>query len=128
MIILDTHIWIWWATDPDRLSSSQRKALDNDGEIAVSVISCWEVSVAASKKRVVFSEPVAEWMSGTMKSFKIEMLPLTPEICAGAYELSPDFHGDPADRMIVSTSLSHGAKLVTSDSRILAMPGLQTVA
>ena len=46
MIVLDTHVWVWWTLDPARLSETQREEIagNEDDRIGVSAISCWEIA------------------------------------------------------------------------------------
>ena len=54
MIVLDTHAWVWWTHDPDRLTESQQAEIArNEGDsIGVSAISCWEVAKLAEYRRL----------------------------------------------------------------------------
>ena len=63
MIVLDTHIWIWWTIDPDQLSENQHQAItisEND-EIGVSAISCWEVAKLCEYGRLELPVALSEW-------------------------------------------------------------------
>ena len=55
MIVLDTHIWVWWVHGDSALSASTRELLDSSEQtgIAVSAISCWEVAKLVDRKSVV---------------------------------------------------------------------------
>lgn len=70
-------------------------------------------------------DPVA-WMEDSLAAERLELLPLTPAVAAASAALG-DFHGDPADRLIVATALVHGATLLTRDERIRAAGVVRTV-
>lgn len=120
MIVLDTHAWIWRVSDSDRLSHRARKAIDTDGHLAIAAISCWEFAMLVEKGRISVDRNPVDWMEQSFKEFKIELLPLTPVVAVLSTQLGRGFHGDPADRQIVATSLVHSARLVTGDDKIRA--------
>jgi PIN domain nuclease of toxin-antitoxin system len=128
VIILDTHVWIWWASDPKKLTSAQRDLLENTQEaLSVSVVSCWEIAAAVSKGRLTLSEPPEKWFEASLSANNLALVVLTPTICAKAYDLPSEMHADPADRLIVSTTICHNATLITSDAKILACSFVRTV-
>jgi len=52
MILLDTHAWIWWASQSPKLSAAAEQAIANEAEVGVAVISCWEVAMLVDKGRL----------------------------------------------------------------------------
>ena len=64
MILLDTHVWVWWVHGNPRLPEDQRKMLDArvDDGLGVSIISCWEVAKLVDRGRLSFSQDVADWL------------------------------------------------------------------
>ncbi|MEM1041008.1 MAG: type II toxin-antitoxin system VapC family toxin [Bacteroidota bacterium] len=130
MIVLDTHVWIWWVTGNDRLTESQKEALregEQDG-IGVSVISCWEVAKLVEIRRLDLDRPIAEWLRLALSLSGVRLLDLTPEIAVASTTLPGDFHRDPADQIIVATARSAGCPLVTSDRQIIAYEHVETIA
>lgn len=119
MILLDTHIWIWWMGDPDRLPFAYREylAFRQNGELAVSVISCWEIAQLVQVNRLLLTVPVDRWISLALEP-AITCLPLSSEIAVTSTQLPGDFHKDPADRFNVATALTFKCPLVTMDQRI----------
>jgi PIN domain nuclease of toxin-antitoxin system len=64
MIVLDTHIWVWWVDGSERLTKKHREYIEKyqcQG-LGVSIVSCWEVAKLVEKNRLVFSCPVNEWL------------------------------------------------------------------
>lgn len=119
MILLDTHIWVWWMDDPDQLPSEYQEylAFRQHGEMAISVISCWEVAKLVEHGRLMLNVPVADWISYAL-SWSVTCLPLTPDIAVRSTQLPGTFHKDPADQLIVATAMELGCPLVTMDQRI----------
>jgi PIN domain nuclease of toxin-antitoxin system len=87
------------------------------GELAISSISFWEIALLVAKRRLSFAIPAVEVRRQILESGIVE-LPVTGTIAVLAVELH-DLHGDPADRFIAATALSHDATLLTSDKRLL---------
>ena len=129
MIVLDTHAWVWWTTDPDSLSEAQRQAIarNEDDRIGVSAFSCWEVAKLCEYGRLDLPVGVAEWFREALRYPGISLLPLTPEIAIESTILPGAFHRDPADQVIVATARVHDCPLVTSDDKIVKYPHVRTV-
>lgn len=118
MILLDTHAWIWWASDPDRLSKNAMEVIDGAGRLFVAAISCWEFAMLVEKGRITIDRNPVDWIERAFEEFSIELLPLTPVVAVRSAQLGRGFHGDPADRQIVATALVHSASLVTRDEKM----------
>jgi PIN domain nuclease of toxin-antitoxin system len=120
LILIDTHVWIWWVSNSQKLSPARRKILDADGEqFALSIISCWEVAKLVQYGRLELDRPVREWIDSALALPNLELLPLTPAIVVDSTQLPEPFHRDPADQIIVATARVHGVPLLTEDSSIL---------
>jgi PIN domain nuclease of toxin-antitoxin system len=117
VIVLDTHVWIWLASDPERLSEPARRAIKRSKGMGIAAISCWELAMLAVRRRIELDRDPLAWIEDSLEASEIELLPLTPAIAVASAQLA-DFHGDPADRLIVATALTSGASLVTKDDRI----------
>jgi PIN domain nuclease of toxin-antitoxin system len=130
VIVLDTHVWIWWVHGDDRLSRRQAEfiaAREND-QIGISAISCWEAAKLAERGRLVLPLSIEDWMSQALQYPGLSVLPLTPQIAAVSTKLPGTFHQDPADQIIVATAMAFGCPLVTSDQKILAYPHVETIS
>lgn len=124
MILLDTHIWIWWAESSPRLSARHAAliAAHAAGGIAVSVVSCWEVAKLVSLGRLVLSDPVGDWIDGSLARAGVGLVAMTPQIAVEACNLPPPFHRDPADELLVATARILNIPVLTADQKILAYP------
>lgn len=130
MIVLDTHVWVWWAAGDPRLASAQLEAIGQEyrrGTVGVSAVSCWEIAMLVAKGRLDLDSGPLEWFHAELNYPSVELIPITPEIAAREYRLPEPFHPDPADRLIAATAIDNDCALVTSDTRILAQPSVVTV-
>lgn len=129
MILLDTHIWLWWVHD-DPIPDELKLALDmreDDDRLAVSVISCWEIAKLVELGRLHLPTRIEEWFDDALDPSGIDLLPLTPQIAAEACRLPGEFHRDPADQIIVATARIYDIPLATADGKILHYPYLRAL-
>ena len=120
MIVLDTHAWVWWVSDPSRLSRAAHRRIRTATQIGISAISCPEVATAVTKRRITLDREVLDWVEHALSWPNVELVPLIPQIAVKATQLGNDLPGDPADRVIAATSIVESAALVTKDSRVHA--------
>ena len=127
MTILDTHAWIWWVADRARLSRKAKAAIENDRRLGVCDISLWEVAMLVAKGRLSVDRDLREWIEQASAVPGIEIIPIRPSIAVRSTQLGRNFHGDPADRLIVATALVESAKLVSKDEEIRRYPAVVTI-
>jgi len=129
VILLDTHIWVWWVNGDLRLPRTCLAYLDEVamGEVAVSMFSCWEVAMLHSRGRLDFGKPLDEWLSFALDRAGVRTLELSREIAVDSCRLPGEFHGDPADRIIVATARTYACPLVTADEKILNYPYVKAI-
>jgi PIN domain nuclease of toxin-antitoxin system len=127
LIVLDTHAWLWWVSEPARLGRSARRVLRDAKRIGVPAICCLEVAVAAARGRISLDRDPLDWMLEALALRGVELLPLLPAVAVRAAALPAGFPGDRADRLIVATAQCEAAPLVTKDDRLRGQPGLETV-
>ena len=118
MTVVDTHAWIWWVSEPDRLGGAARRVLEGAKRVGVPAICCLEVAALEARGRISLDRPPLEWMLAALALPHVELLPLTPAVAVKAAALPATFPGDPADRLIVATAMLESAALVTRDGRI----------
>lgn len=126
-MVLDTHAWIWWVSDPAKLSQAARRAIEAARTLRISAISCWEFARLVSKGRISVDRGPLEWMRQALAQPRVELIPVTPEVAVTAAQLGESFPGDPADRLIVATAIQEGVGLVTKDDRLRRIQSLDTV-
>lgn len=130
MIVLDTHCWLWWLSEPKLLSRAARTAVQRAAaqhEALVSAISVWEVAMLVARGRLDLSVGVEEWIAQAESIEGVQVVPVDSRIALRAVQLPGTFHPDPADRIIVATALVRAAALATKDDRIRKYPHVRTV-
>jgi PIN domain nuclease of toxin-antitoxin system len=122
-LLLDTHVWIWIVNEvsgklSDRCIENVRAA-SREQRLLISVISVWEVAILESKNRLSLPMGCVEWVRQALGQYGVELAELAPEIAIESTRLPGNFHGDPADRILVATARYRNATLVTADRAIL---------
>jgi PIN domain nuclease of toxin-antitoxin system len=129
VILLDTHVVIWWANgDHLRLSANALAAIDaaidSAGQpggspgLLVSAISCWEVAMLVNRGRLALSLDVERWLALLASHPAVRLLALDPTVAVAATRLPEPFHADPADRFLVAQARELGIPLLSADSKI----------
>jgi len=131
VILIDTHILLWWITgESQRLSGHARRAIDAEldgGTILVSSASAWEIAVLAAKGRIGLTTGAMEWLADVESIGPVRFVPVDNEIAIMSTQLGDGFHKDPADRFIVATCQKLGVPLVTADKQIRDFKPAQTI-
>jgi len=130
VIVIDTHIWLWWISNPENLTAKAVHAIEkavNDSSIIISSISVWEIALLVKKKRLKFSIDVNDWVRKSESLPFINFTPVDNTIALRSVALPGDFHPDPADRIITATAMTMGLPLVTKDDKILHYPHVETI-
>ena len=132
MIVLDTHVLLWWLNRDPSVSSRARAAIrkeqeDDNGLILVSAISAWEVAMLVEKERLSLTMDVENWLSVAAETDRLRFHPLDNELLVQSTRLPGEFHSDPADRMIVALARHLNVPLVTSDKKIRAYRHVRTI-
>lgn len=120
-VVLDTHAWVWWVTKDRRLSRRARTAIEraaSKNELWLSPISIWEMAKKVEKGQLALDRPLDEWLDAALRAEGLQVAEMTRPILVDSCRLPLPFHGDPADQIIVATSRSHSATLVTRDGRL----------
>lgn len=121
-IVLDTHIMLWSLLQPEELSEDIKllisTAQDNRALLLCS-ISLWEIAMLNFKKRINIYEPVKDFLKSITNIDGLSVKDISSEVAAESVMLIDNFHGDPADRIIVATTKIYGATLITRDKKIL---------
>jgi PIN domain nuclease of toxin-antitoxin system len=129
MILLDTHIWVWWVDDSQQLTERQRHIIQDNVQsgLGVSAISCWEVAKLVEYGRLELAYAIEEWMGQAVAYPGMQLLELTPQIAIESTKLPGSFHRDPADQIIVATARVYDIPLLTADRRILQYPHVRSL-
>jgi PIN domain nuclease of toxin-antitoxin system len=128
--LLDTHALVWWVDDPTRLSTRQRREINRAGragELWVSEITFWEIAALVERGRLRLTMEIDAWLEAAAAEPLVRRCGISPAIAGEIVELSVTRAWDPADRIIVATARVLGARLVTSDERIIDAELVTTV-
>lgn len=127
-LLLDTHVWIWAFEGGKALGSKCIRALRNPAnERFISPVSTLEIARLLDGGRMTLACPLKQWIETSLADLRLDTLPLEHASAMEAYQLSSEFHADPADRMLVATARIHRCCLVTADDRILKYPQVTTM-
>ena len=122
-ILLDTHAWIWLFNGSTELSKNTIEQVDlagSQGKVFISAISVWELSMLVAKNRITLSKPIHQWVEDCFSQPGVNLSVMSPEIAIESSFLPGEFHGDPADRIIVATARMNNLILLTRDKKILS--------
>ena len=128
MILLDTHIWVWWVQGDKRLTPQHQTFLQTHQAegLGISLYSCWEVAKLVEYNRLTLPCTLEEWFVTALTYPGIERIELTLPIIMESTRL-PDFHKDPADQIIVATARVLDIPLLTADQKILNYSGVNNL-
>ena len=117
-LLVDTHAYIWWGIDPNKLSTRAAEALSkSENEIYVSVASLWEMVIKLQLGKLTLPVSVQVYATRLREENFVRTLPVM-ESHVYAHTTLSAIHRDPFDRMLIAQSLAEGLVLVTSDGRI----------
>ncbi len=125
MIVLDTHVFVWFAQGDQALPEDWRHRIaDPSSEVVVPSIVVWE-AILLTEKGVLktLGDPSEAWLR-LLRQSGFTDAPLDAATAALSRSLSFD-HQDPADRFIAATAYALGAELATVDRRLRALPWLR---
>jgi PIN domain nuclease of toxin-antitoxin system len=120
VILLDTHVLIWWVNgDHEKLSRPALSALEDEEQTClVSAISCWEVAMLVNRGRLALSLDVERWLALLAAHPAVRLVALDHAVAVAATRLPEPFHADPADRFLVAQARALAIPLVSADSKI----------
>jgi PIN domain nuclease of toxin-antitoxin system len=121
-LLLDTHLLLWAAGQPARLSATARSLIDNlENELLFSSASLWEVVIKRGLGRGDFQVDPRLLRRGLLDNGYGELPILSDHVAA--IEGLPAIHQDPFDRLLVSQASVEGITLLTTDSWLAKYPG-----
>jgi PIN domain nuclease of toxin-antitoxin system len=121
-LLLDTHIFLWYITNDQRLSTELASAIsDERNEVYLSVVSIWEALVKYQLGRLDLPSPADQYLQERQEQHRIVSLALETGAAAQVLKL-PALHRDPFDRMLVCQAMHHDLILATADERLEDYP------
>lgn len=130
MIVLDTHAWVWFISNPELLSERAKRHVDaavEEKAVMISSISVWEVALLIAKKRLILTLELNDWVAKSEMLPFFKFVPVDNSVAIKSVNLPQPLHSDPADRIIIATAISLGAPIVTKDEKILNYSQVQTI-
>jgi PIN domain nuclease of toxin-antitoxin system len=130
VILLDTHVLVWWASGIEPLSARARRAMADAlkrGPVHASAISLLEIAIAMRRGRLALNLPADTWLDSLALLPELRLEPVTADIARRAGSFGDTLHGDPIDRLIVATAQILGLRLVTADARLQRSHEVPTV-
>lgn len=112
-ILVNTHLVLWARIAPERLTTSERRALDNARSCYVSAVSLWEITILMALDRIAQDQRLLAVPDG------FDLLPVLPDHCRALVTL-PRLHRDPFDRMLIAQARTEHLALLTRDRAIIA--------
>jgi PIN domain nuclease of toxin-antitoxin system len=121
-LLFDTHTFLWWDSEPTRLSATALAACqDTANLLLISVASIWEIQIKRQLGRLQLSLPLEELIDSQRHANQVDVLPVTlPHVLA--LETLPAYHKDPFDRLLIAQTNVEGAILVSHDRLLTQYP------
>lgn len=114
-LLLDTHAFIWWDSNPDKLSPhALTLCQDRSHQLIVSVTSFWEMQIKAQLGKLKLNLPMAELVENQKETNGIQVLSISFEHILELENL-PNIHNDPFDRLLIAQAKVENATIVTAD-------------
>ncbi len=129
MILVDTHIVLWLALEPERISKKVHAVIDearrSGAGLGISAMTLVEISTLFGKRRFSLAMSLETFLRDVEERFVV--LPISARACARMFSLPAGYPKDPADRVIGATALVEGMSLVTADREIRRAKVVRTI-
>lgn len=127
-LLLDTHIWLWYALGDPQLSENLRSTIASDTtELWLSPISIWYALLLAEKGRISLQSEATDWIDQSINSLAFREAPLNRHIAVLSRQIKLP-HQDPADRFIAATAVHYQLQLATADTNLTRAVWLLTIS
>lgn len=126
-MLLDTCTLLWLASYPDKLPATLRRVIaSNAGNLFISAITAFEIGIKCRRGKLELPLAPADWFAQTLDHHGVQEIAVDWRIAERSTSL-PHMHKDPADRIIIATSLITGAPILTPDGEIDQYPGVRVI-
>jgi len=126
-ILLDTHTFLWWSLQPEKLPPIVMQALQDPGNrIFFSAVSSWEAQIKIGLGKLILHESLRKIVEREIVQNNWEVMPVTLHH-TWQLEKLPPLHKDPFDRLLIAQALTENLVLATKDPLICAYPDLKTL-
>ncbi len=117
-LLLDTHAFLWWIGNDERLSEAAHEAIsDGNNEVFFSVVSAWEMAIKQGSGKLSVHSELAKFLTKHLHKNHFSILPISLNHALQIMQL-PSHHRDPFDRMLVAQAEVEQAHLITRDPAI----------
>jgi len=121
-LLLDTHAFIWWSSEPEKLSADVLAHLDDeDNELMLSVASVWEIQIKSQLGKLNLNVPLGELIESQRQANGMQILPVELEHVLALNAL-PVLHKDPFDRLLIAQEQIEDAHIVSRDKMFAGYP------
>ncbi|MFQ6614225.1 MAG: type II toxin-antitoxin system VapC family toxin [Fidelibacterota bacterium] len=130
IVTVDTHIIIWEALEPGKLSKKAKHAFDRANEsdgLIFCDISLWEISMLITKKRLEIEIPFLEFIDLIRTTRNYTFQSISPEIADISTNLGSEINSDPVDRIIAATAIYSNSLLITADQNFINSKLVSTI-
>lgn len=122
MYLLDTHVFLWLASDSKRLSASSLKVINDSGSrVFISLVSIWELQIKYQLGKLQLRLPVSQLVNEQQTQNGLDLLSVTTSHIYDLQNLS-DHHRDPFDRLLIAQARVEGMTLISQDAVISQYP------
>lgn len=118
-LLLDTHVWLWMLTAPDRLGALRDPIEDQRTTLLLSAASAWEISIKYALGRLPLPEPPERYVPARTRATGVTPIVIEPADALAAGALPPH-HRDPFDRLLIAQAASRSVSLATADEAFAA--------
>jgi PIN domain nuclease of toxin-antitoxin system len=119
-LLLDTHCWLWWLIEPEKLSNTAQEAMkDLDNELWLSVASIWEIGIKYKSGKLNLPQSPDRFIPQQIQADQLSILSITSNHALKAADL-PLNHKDPFDRMLIAQAQLEGLSILTNDQAFAA--------
>jgi PIN domain nuclease of toxin-antitoxin system len=120
-LLLDTHVFLWLQTEPERLGGHLTLVEDRANTLLLSAASSWEIAIKFGLGRLPLPEPPDRYVPTRMRAIGAEALPIEHSHALAVAAL-PALHRDPFDRLLIAQAEATGAALLTADPAVAQYP------
>jgi PIN domain nuclease of toxin-antitoxin system len=115
-ILLDTHVWLWWLSEPENLPPRIRGAIEEgSNEILISVASSWEIAIKYALGKLPLPESPETFVPSRLQREEFRTLHIEHRHALAVASLPPH-HRDPFDRLLIAQGQAESIPIATVDS------------
>lgn len=121
-LLLDTHAFIWWSSEPEKLSKKVLATIEDDeNELILSVASIWEMQIKVQLGKLEITDPLEDLIAIYQRGNDLQILPVYLNHVL-ALETLPAYHRDPFDRLLIAQASAEKLVIITKDQNFKEYP------